>query len=101
MRRERGLWRGRGVVLVAALGARGVEEGEGLVAGTGLDLVDAVDGAEIDGVDGESVEGVGGERGDIAGGETLDHVGDEVRLGVLRMDAEGLGRQGFLLLESY
>jgi hypothetical protein len=30
------------------------------VAGAGLDLVDAVDGAEIDGVDGEAVEGVGG-----------------------------------------
>ena len=79
------------------LGGFGDEQRERLVAGAGLDLVDAIDGGEIDGVDGESVEGVGGQRADVASGETLDYVGDEVRFGFGGVDAECLGRQNFLL----
>ena len=69
------------------------EEGEGLVAGASLDLVDAVDGAEIDGVDGEAVEGVGGDGRDRAGGKRADDAGDEVRLRLGGVNAEDLGRQ--------
>jgi hypothetical protein len=75
------------------VGDVGDEERERLVAGTLLDLVDAVDGAEIDGVDGEPVEGVSGKSDDLAGieggGDTLDERG----LGLVGMDAEDFGRQ--------
>ena len=75
------------------LGDLGDEEREGLVAGAGFDLVDAVDGAEIDGVDGEAVEGVGGEGDDVAAVEAGDDVVDERGLGFVGMDAESFGRQ--------
>lgn len=61
--------------------------------GTGLDLVNAVDRAEIDGIDGEAVEGVGGQRGDVASGETFDYVSDESGFRFVRVDAECFSRQ--------
>jgi len=73
---------------LVGLGYFGDEEREGLVAGAGLDLVDAIDGAEIDGVDCESVEGVGGESDDITAVEAVGDVGDERRLGFVGMDSE-------------
>ena len=75
------------------LGDLGDEQREGLVAGAGFDLVDAVDGAEIDGIDGEAVEGVGGQRDDVAAVEAGDDVVDERGLGLVGMNAEGFGRQ--------
>ena len=63
------------------------------MAGAGLDLVDAFDGAEIDGVDGETVEGVGGKGYDVAAAEAGDDVVDESGLGLVGMDAKGFGRQ--------
>jgi len=82
-----------------AVGLCGVadEQGERLVAGTGLDLVDAVDGAQVDGIDGQAVEGVGGQGGDMACGERADDPGDQFRFGFVRVDAEYLGRQLILL----
>ena len=44
-----------------------------------------------------SPEGAGG---DAAAGETPDYLGDEVRLGLFRINAEYLGRQWFLLGEG-
>jgi hypothetical protein len=79
------------------LGDFGDEEGEGLVASAGFELVDAIDGAEIDGVDGETVEGVGGERDDVAAAEAVGDVGDESGFGLVGMDAESFGRQCGLL----
>jgi hypothetical protein len=70
------------------LGYFGDEEREGLVAGAGFELVDALDGAEIDGVDGETVEGVGGESDDVAAVEAGGDVLDERGLGFVGMDAE-------------
>ena len=78
---------------LVGLGDLGDEEREGLVAGAGFELVDAVDGAEIDGVDGEAVEGVGGESDDVAAVEAVGDVVDERWLGLVGMDAEGFGRQ--------
>jgi hypothetical protein len=75
------------------LGGLGDEQREGLVASAGLDLVDAVDSAEIDGIDGEAVKGVGGQGGDGAGGEGVDDLGDAIGLWVGGMDDEDLGRQ--------
>ena len=71
----------------------GDEERERFVAGTGFELIDAIDGAEIDGVDGETVEGVGGERDDVAAIETGDDTVDEGGFGFVGMNAEGFGRQ--------
>lgn len=75
-------------------GGFGEEEGEGLVAGALLDVVDAVDGGEVDGVDGEAVEGVCGESDDIADGEGLGDKLDEGGLGVAGVDGEDFCRQG-------
>src|ERR1017187_9144740 len=83
------------------LGGLGDEQGERLVAGAGLDLVDAVDGAQVDGVDGEAVEGVGGQGGDVACGERLDDPGDAVWFGLGGMDGENLCRQRALLSEGW
>ena len=78
---------------LVGLGYFGDEEGERLVAGTSFDLVDAIDGAEIDGVDGEAIEGVGGQGDYVAAAEAVGDVGDERRLGLVGMDAEGFCRQ--------
>ena len=78
------------------VGVRGVgeQERERLVARAGLELVDAIDGAEVYGVDGETVEGVGGQGCDLAVVEAVNDVGDEVGFGLVRMDAEHFGDQG-------
>ncbi len=73
------------------------EKREGLVAGAGFELVDAVDGLEIDGVDGEAVEGVGGKSDDVAVVEACDDVIDERWFGLVGMDTESFGRQIWLL----
>jgi hypothetical protein len=78
---------------LVGLGYFGDEERERLVAGTGFEFVDAIDGSEIDGVDGETVEGVGWKRYDVAAVETGDDTVDESWLGFIGMDAEGFGRQ--------
>ena len=54
-----------------AIGLCGVadEQGERLVAGAALELVDAVNGAQVDGIDGQAIEGVSGQRDDAACGE--------------------------------
>jgi len=80
------------------LGDLGDEEREGLVPGAGLELVDAVDGAEIDRVDGEAVEGIGRERDDVAAVEAGDDVADERGFGLVGMNTECFGRQCGLLL---
>ncbi len=69
------------------------EQRERLVAGAGLDFVDAVNGVKIDGVDGETVEGVGGQGDDVAGVETGDDLRDELRFGFVGVNAEDLSRQ--------
>ena len=79
------------------LGYLGDEEREGFVAGSGFDLVDAFDGAEIDGIDGEPVEGVGGKGDDVAAVEAGDDIVDECGFGLVGMNAEGFGRQIWLL----
>jgi hypothetical protein len=71
----------------------GDEEREGLVAGAGFDVVDAIDGAEIDGVDGEAVEGVGGESDDVAAVEAVDDAADVLRFGLVGVNSENLGGQ--------
>jgi len=63
------------------------------VAGAGLELVDAFDGAEIDRVDSEAVEGVGGKGDDVTAVEAGDDVVDECGLGLVGMDTKGFGRQ--------
>ena len=85
-----------------AVGLCGVadEQGERLVAGAALELVDAVDGAQVDGIDGQAVEGVGGQRDDAACGERADHQSDQLGLRLVRMNAEYLGRQRILLCEG-
>ena len=79
------------------LGGFGDEEREGLMAGAGFDVVDAIDGAEIDGVDGEAVEGVGRESDDVAAVETVDDAADVLRFGLVGVDTENLGVQMWLL----
>jgi len=78
---------------LVGLGDVGDEEGERLVAGAALDVVDAVDGVKIDGVDGETVEGIGGECDDVALVEAGNDLIDESRFGLVGMDPENLGRQ--------
>ena len=62
--------------------------------------LNAVDGAQVDGIDGQAVEGIGGQRGDMAGGERADHQSDQLWLGLIRVNAEYLGRQRILLCEG-
>ena len=69
------------------LGDVGDEERERLVTGSGFEVVDAVDGAEIYRVDGEAIEGVGGERDDLASFECVNDAQHEVWFGLLRMNA--------------
>ena len=69
----------------------GDEKREGLVAGAGFELVDAVDGAEVYGVDGQSVKGVGGQGGYVAGVEAVDDAVDERGFGLIGIDAEDFG----------
>ena len=64
------------------------------MAGAGLEVVDAIDGAEIYGVDGEAVEGVGGERDHFAGFERVDDTEHEMWLGLVGMYAKHLCDQG-------
>ena len=78
---------------LVGLGDFGDEERQGLVAGAGLELVDAVDGLEIDGIDGEAVEGVGGEGDDVSAVEAGDDLVDKLGFGLVGMDAECFGRQ--------
>ena len=79
------------------LGDLGDEEREGLVAGAGFEVVDAIDGLEVDGVDGETVKGVGGEGDDVAVVEAGDDVVDERWFGLVGMDTECFGGQILLL----
>jgi hypothetical protein len=78
---------------LVGLGDLGDEQREGLVAGAGFELVDAVDGGEIDRVDGEAVEGVGGQGDDVAAVEAVGYIANERWLGIVGMDADGFGRQ--------
>jgi len=78
---------------LVGLGDLGDEEREGLVAGTGFDVVDALDGAEVDGVDGEAVEGASGQRDDVAAVEAGDDLVDKLRFGFVGMNEEGFSRQ--------
>ena len=67
------------------------------MAGAGLEVVDAVDGAEVDGVDGEAVEGVGREGDEFSGLEAADDLVDEGWFGLVGVDSEGFGGQIFSL----
>jgi hypothetical protein len=71
----------------------GDEQGEGLMTGAGLDVVDAVDGVEIDGIDGQAVEGVGRQGDNVAGVQAVDDDVDEFGFGLVGMDVKGFGRQ--------
>ncbi len=67
---------------------------ERLVARAGLEVVDAVDGAEVHGIDGEAVEGVGGKRDHLAGFERVNNAQHKVRFRLFRMNAKHLSDQG-------
>ncbi len=71
----------------------GNQQRKGLVAGAGLEVVDAVDGVQIDRIDGETIEGIGGKGDDIAAVEAGDDGLDVVLLGLVWMNAEDLSRQ--------
>jgi len=75
------------------LGGLGDQKREGLVAGAGFELVDAIDGAEIDGVDGKAIEGVRGQCDNIAVVEAGGDVADERWLWLVGMDTESFCRQ--------
>src|SRR5216683_2601736 len=79
----------------------GDQQRQGLMAGAGFDLVDAVDGLEIDRVDGETVEGVGGQGYDVAAVEAVDDLPDQFGFRLVGMDAEGFGRQIVLLCQLF
>ena len=63
------------------------------MAGARLELVDVLDGAQVDGVHGKAVESVGRQSDDLAALQRIDHVGDEVWLGLVRMNTKNFGVQ--------
>jgi hypothetical protein len=78
----------------------GDEERQGLVAGAGFEVIDALNGAEIDGVDCEAVEGTRGKRDYVATVEAADNLINELGLWFVGMDEENFSRQIWLLCSA-
>jgi hypothetical protein len=78
---------------LVGLGDIADEQRQRFVAGSRLDLIDAIDGAQIDRIDREAIKGIGRKSYNLTCVETISYLRDELWFGLIGMNTKRIGRQ--------